>query len=145
MARNKNLILCTIILAALLARYGSKTDHQITVTSSNGDFKFYADEQPDGRHTYESSYVYAHAWLLAPQAESGILSDKDWLALQAIHRYEKLPKFDGSDIRGSDQDWGVLQRGNEMIVLREAEWNDLASTKVNESLHSMVFKAKASL
>lgn len=145
MASNNNLIFVTIVMAALLARYGPINEHQIAVISEDGSFKFYADEHPDGSHTYESSYVSEHGWLLAPQAESGNLSERDWLALRAIQRYDKLPKFDESDIRDPNQYWGVLRRGDQTIVLREAEWNDLASTKVNESLHSMVFKAKASL
>lgn len=133
------------LIFGLLAPYGPRDDHQIAIRSSNGDFKFYADEQPDGSHTFETSYVWGDGWLLSPQAESGSLSDKDWHALQCLRRYATLPKFDESEIRDPGDVWGVLRRGNEFIVMREAEWKDLAPTQVNESYHSMVFKAKASL
>lgn len=145
MARNRSLLMPTIILAALLARYGPRNDHQVAIISSDGDFKFFADERPDGSHTYESTYVWENGWLLTPQAESGRLSDKDWQTIKSLRKYETLPKFEESDFRDPGDVWGVLQRGNETIILRNAEWNDLAATQVNESLWSMVVKAKASL
>lgn len=142
MVCDRNLLFLTLIVAALLGQYGRRSDHQIAIVGCDGSFKFYADEQSDGSYTYEASLVPEHFWLFAPQAESGCLSSKDWEAFQSIHRYDKLPKFDESELRDPGDHWGVMQRGEETMELREAEWNDLASTQVNESLWSMAFKAK---
>ncbi len=95
------------MLVALLARYGpSPNFHQISLVSNDGVFKFYADELPDGSHTYDTSYVSRLHWYLAPQHESGTLSEKDWQTLHSLRRLDQLPKAEESQLEEPGETWG---------------------------------------
>ena len=139
-------IVCIVILIALTARFGSTPHpHQLSLVNQDGSFHFSADELPDGSHVYGASYVWENGWWLSPQYEAGRLSEKDWRALNSLRRSDRLPKADDSHLEESGETWGLMKRGDETIVLRYAEWWELSDTQVPVSLHSMCFKAKASL
>ena len=137
-------VIWAIMLIAVMARYGPVDRHQISITNKEGFFKFSVDELPDGRHSYEASYN-PDCWLLTAQHESGTLSDKEWQVLNSLQTSASLPKDGGDQLREPAEVWGVMQRGNETIVLRYAEWWNLSDTPVSASFWSMTFKAKASL
>ena len=137
-------VIWAIMLIAVMARYSPIDRHQISITNEEGSFKFRVDELPDGRHAYEASYNPEY-WLLATQHESGTLSDKEWQVLNSLQAIASLPKEGGDQLREPAEVWGVMQRGNETIVLRYTEWWSLSDTPVPASFWSMTYKAKASL
>jgi len=143
---HRSVIVWVVILTALMGQYGSSpSTHHISIVSCSGDFKFYADELPDGTHTYKTSFIWENGWLLEPQFESGRLSENDWRTLKSLRRCEGVPQAAETDLQDPNEIWGVMERGGETIDIRYAEWRKLATTQVPASLHSMVFKAKASL
>ena len=143
---HRSAILWIVMFTALFARNGGGAGaHQISLVGYDGAFKFYADELSDGTHTYETTYVSEYWWYLAPQQESGRLSDKDWRILKSLRRCKEIPQADDTQLDDPNETWGTMQRGGETIDIRYAEWWALETTQVPASFHSMVFKAKNSL
>jgi hypothetical protein len=131
-------------VVALAARFGTEPPrHQISMVSAGGGYIFHVDETKDGRHTYEAHL--SGDWLLSSQHESGILSEKDWRTLSSLQRCAVLPKDGWPQLEDPAETWGVMQREDQTLVLRYAEWWEVWNTQVNVSYHRLVFKQKASL
>lgn len=141
-ARVLLVVLCGVALTVRYTELPAK--HKIILTSQDRMFEFVVDELPDGRH-YFKAHLGSYYWLLQSQDESGILAEKDWTTLQGLQRLSVLPKDGSPQLEEPDEIWGALQRGNEKIVLRYAEWWKIGGTQVYESYVSFVHKQKASL